>query len=58
LISEHCSGSKSSYTSYELNLVLEDSRRINLVDHGNRKKLIADAQIVAEFLGVPLWNAL
>jgi hypothetical protein len=38
--------------------VLEDSRRINLVDHGNRKKLIADAQTLAEFLGVPLWNAL
>lgn len=58
LVSEYCRGAKSSYTSYELNLVLEDGRRINLVDHGNRKKLIADAQIAAEFLGVPLWNAL
>ena len=58
LISERCRGSKSSYTSYEMNLVLKNDKRINLVDHGNRQKLIADAQIVAEFLGVPLWNAL
>jgi hypothetical protein len=58
LISEHCDGSDSSYTSYELNLVLADGKRINLIDHGNRKKLIADAQTLAEFLGVPLWNAL
>ncbi len=58
LISEHCTGSKSSYTSYELNLVLTDGQRINLVDHGNRKKLIADAQTLAEFLEVPLWDAL
>jgi len=58
LISEYCSDSDSSYTSYELNLVLADGRRINLVDHGNRKKLIADAQTLAKFLAVPLWNAL
>jgi hypothetical protein len=58
LVSEHCSGSKSSYTSYELNLILVNGKRFNLTDHGNRKKLIADAQILAEFLGVPLWNAL
>lgn len=58
LVSEYCSGSKSSYTSYELNLVLADGKRICLVDHGNRKKLIDDAQTLADFLKVPLWNAL
>lgn len=58
LVAEYCRGNKSSYTSYELNLVLEDGRRLNLVDHGNRQKLIEDAQTLAGFLGVPLWNAL
>lgn len=43
LISEHCSGNKSSFYSYELNLVLEDGKRINVVDHGNQVKLREDA---------------
>ena len=49
---------KPPFISYELNLVLKDGTRINLVDHGNQEELIADAQTLAEFLGVPLWNAL
>ncbi len=35
LISEYVSGNKNSYYSYELNLVLADGNRINVVDHGN-----------------------
>ena len=58
LISKYCSGAKSYYISYELNLVLADGQRINLVDHGSREKLIADAQTLAKFIAVPLWNAL
>ncbi len=57
LISEYCRGDKSSYYSYELNLVLEDSRRINVVDHGNLKKIREDAAKLSEFLEKPLWDA-
>ena len=45
------------YYSYELNLVLEDSERVNVVDHGDRKRILKDAATLAEFLGVPLWDA-
>jgi len=58
LISEHCHGGKSSYSSHELNLVLSDGSRINVVDHGGGKAMVRDAQTLANFLGKPLWNGL
>ncbi len=57
LIEEWCSGNKSSYTSYELNLVLRDGSRLNVVDHGNGGQLRRDAEQLAEALGVPVWDA-
>jgi hypothetical protein len=57
IISEFIRGDKSSYYSYELNLVLNDGARVNVVDHGNKEKLRADAQILADFLGKPVWDA-
>lgn len=57
LISEYISGSKSSYYSYELNLVLKDGRRIAVIDHGNLKSLREDAKRLSEFLGKPVWDA-
>lgn len=47
----------SSYPSYELNLVLTDGRRINVVDHGNLRRLIKDCAQLSVFLGKPVWNA-
>ncbi len=58
LISERCRGDKSTYYSYELNLVLEDSRRINVVDHGNAAKLREDTATLSEFLDKPIWDAI
>jgi hypothetical protein len=57
LIKEHCTGDESSYYSYELNLVLEDGTRLNVVDHGNQDMLRRDAEELAKFLGRPLWDA-
>jgi hypothetical protein len=56
LISEFISG-KNSYYSYELNLVLEDGKRVTVVDHGNLGKIREDAKTLALFLGRPLWDA-
>jgi hypothetical protein len=42
--------------SYELNLVLKDGRRINVVDHGGADKIRTDAATLADFLGVPVWK--
>ena len=56
LIAEYISG-KNSFYSYELNLVLEDGKRVCVVDHGNLDKIREDAKALALFLGRPLWDA-
>ena len=57
LISEYVRGNKSSFYSYELNLVLDDGSRVNVVDHGALARLRDDARTLARFLGRPLWDA-
>lgn len=62
ILSERVSGSRNSqgysksYNSYELNLVLKDGSRKNVIDHGNYQSLVDDANVVANFLNVPVWN--
>jgi hypothetical protein len=58
LLSELVRGDKKSYLSYELNLVLKDGSRVNVVDHGSLVKLREDAQTLADFLGKPVWDAI
>ena len=57
ILSEYCSGGDSSYYSYELNLVLKDGSRMNVVDHGKYDRLLEDAEVLANFLDVPIWDA-
>jgi len=58
LISEYCSGNKSSYYSYELNLVLKNAKRINVIDHGNEVEMRNDANTLSAFINVPIWDAI
>jgi hypothetical protein len=57
LISEFVRGNKSSYHSYELNLVLKDASRINVIDHGNIKSIRENAEMLSAFLEKPVWDA-
>ncbi len=57
LLKEYCRGDKSSYYSYELNLVLKTGERINVIDHGHSSTVIEDAQTLSAFLGKPVWNS-
>lgn len=57
LLREYVKSDKTSYYSYELNLVLNDGRRINVIDHGKKSEIVNDARTLGEFLGVPVWNA-
>lgn len=56
IIAEYCRGNKTSFYSYELNLVLHTGDRINVVDHGNHHRIRKDAETLANFLGVPVWD--
>jgi hypothetical protein len=58
LISEYVRGDKSSYYSYELNLVLEDGTRINVIDHGNKKTIRENADALSLFLEKPVWDTI
>jgi len=50
-------GGSRSYLSYELNLVLTDGSRLNVIDHGNLDALRRDAGEIAAMLGKPVWDA-
>ena len=58
LIREYIRGRESSYYSYELNLICSDGSRINIVDHGALRKLREDAALLAEYLSIPVWDAI
>lgn len=57
ILPELCKTKNSHYYSFELNLVLRDGERRNVVDHGNLRGLLADAETLSAFLQVPLWDA-
>ena len=57
IVHERVRDSDSSYTSYEINLVLHDAQRVTVVDHGSLKHIRRDAEQIAELIGVPVWDA-
>ncbi len=57
IIGERIKGDKSYYTSFELNVVLEDASRLNVIDHGNLSAIIDDADTLANYLNIPIWHA-
>ncbi|MEN7551630.1 hypothetical protein AAG747_27190 [Rapidithrix thailandica] len=59
LISGFVQGSgrnSGSFFSHELNLVLKDGSRINVMDHGGKGHIKKDALAIGKFLQVPVWN--
>ena len=58
LLREYVSGNKNSYYSYELNLVCMNGKRINIIDHGALRAIREDASILADYLSIPVWDAI
>ena len=58
LLREFVQGNKNSYDSYEINLVCNDGRRLNVTDHGTLHAIREDAHALGDFLGVPIWDAI
>lgn len=57
IIGELVRGKNKSYNSFELNLVLTDNTRRNVIDHGNLKSIISDAERLSHFLNIPIWHS-
>jgi len=58
LISKRVRTDRRSYYSFELNIVLDNASRINVVNYGNPRKIREDAITLSEFLGKPVWDAI
>jgi hypothetical protein len=57
IIKEYIKTDKNSYYSYEINFIMKDASRVNVMDHGNYKQIKIDAKEIALFIGKPLWDA-
>ena len=58
LIREYVRGDKSSYYSYELNLICGDASRLNVTDHGSLRVIRADAALLGRYLSIPVWDGI
>lgn len=56
IITEKVTTKNSSFLSYEINLILSDKKRINIVDHGNYERILSDSKQLGDYLGVPVWG--
>ena len=52
------SSGSSSFYSFEMNLVLNNGKRLNVVDHGTLSRIRKNADQLSDFLDVPVWDAI
>ena len=57
IIEEYVSTENSSYYSYELNLVLRNGKRFNLIDHNKYEDIYNEAKQLCDYLSIVLWDA-
>lgn len=50
-------GEMKKIKTYELNLVLNDGKRVNVLAHGGFQEMKEDSDIVSRFIDKPLWDA-
>lgn len=55
IIGEIINSDDKTFKSYELNLILDDFVRVNVIDHGNGKGIVHDAETISNFLNIPIW---
>ncbi len=56
IIKEKVNRDNNNFYSYELNLVCKNLSRVNITDHSRINTLREEAQMLSEFLDVPLWD--
>ena len=58
LIRRYVGGSRLSYYSYEMNLIRRDGTRVNVVVHGNLRLIRKDADLLGQYLEIPVWDVI
>ncbi len=56
IISERMHGKNTTYTSYELNMILKNSSRVNIIDHWNLEEIRKNASELANKLWVKVYD--
>lgn len=56
IISERMHGKNTTYTSYELNMILKNSLRVNIIDHWNLEEIRKNASELANKLWVKVYD--
>ena len=56
IVKEHVTGSDTDFWSYELNLVLSDASRINVVDHADLALIRTHALKLSALIGCRVWD--
>ncbi len=56
VVSERVHGKNTSYTSYELNMILKNSSRVNIIDHWNLEEIRKNASELANKLWVKVYD--
>lgn len=56
ILLKHEGGDRNSFHTHELNLVLKNGERINVIDHGNKSAVQEDAGTLGAFLDRPVWD--
>ncbi len=49
-------GDSDRYYSYELNIILKNADRVNIMSHGDKNEMIKDTKMLAASLSVPIWH--
>jgi hypothetical protein len=57
LLSKRFSGAYASFKCYELNLVLTDGRRLNVLNHGDLSAIRSQAAAISKLIAKPVWDA-
>jgi len=45
------------FLSYELNLIMNDGKRINVLDHGHKQSIENQAYAISDLFDIPVWDA-
>jgi hypothetical protein len=57
IVKEQVTGSDTDFWSYELNLVLADASRLNVVDHADLGLIRAQTLQLSAMIGCRVWDA-
>ncbi|REL33469.1 hypothetical protein DYD21_11915 [Rhodohalobacter sp. SW132] len=57
LVSKFLKGNNKSFYIYEMNVVMNDTQRYNVMRHGKKRQIRRDAAKLSKFMGKPIWDA-